>query len=230
VARALLGQLVAALAPTGVLVVGLDETIERRWGPRIAAKGLYRDAVRSSKDYFVKVSGLRWLCLMLLVPLPWADRVWALPFLTVLPPSARHDRQAGRRHKKLTDWARQMLLQLRRWLPRRAIVVVADSGYAALELLARCARLANPIAVVTRLRLTPRSTRRHRRASRAERPPAQEGGAAAHARGAHRRPGDHLTATTIANWYGEGPRAVEAASDTAVWYHGGLRRCRSAGY
>src|SRR5207247_1575183 len=110
VARVLLGLLVAAFAPAGPLVFGLDETIERRWGPRIAAKGLYRDAVRSSKDYFVKVSGLRWPCLMLLVPLPWAGRTWALPFLTILAPSERHDREAGRRHKKLTDWARQALL------------------------------------------------------------------------------------------------------------------------
>ncbi len=70
VARVLLGLLVATFAPVGPLVVGLDETIERRWGAKIAAKGLYRDAVRSSKDYFVKVSGLRWLCLMLVVPLP----------------------------------------------------------------------------------------------------------------------------------------------------------------
>ena len=48
---------------------------------------------------------------------PWAGRYWALPFLTVLAPSARYHRQRGRRHKKLTDWARQMILQLRRWLP-----------------------------------------------------------------------------------------------------------------
>src|SRR6478672_4969654 len=97
-ARVLLGLLVTTFAPIGPLVFGLDETIERRWGPQIAAKGLYRDAVRSSKDYFVKVSGLRWLCLMLLVPLPWAGRVWALPCLTILAPSERHDRARGRRH------------------------------------------------------------------------------------------------------------------------------------
>src|SRR3954449_4060831 len=87
VARVLLGLLVAAFAPEGPLVVGRDETIERRWGARIAAKGLYRDAVRASKGYFVKVSGRRWRCLMLLVPLPWAGRGWALPFLTILAPS-----------------------------------------------------------------------------------------------------------------------------------------------
>ena len=151
--RVLLGLLVAAFAPAGPILLGLDETVERRWGPQIAAKGRYRDAVRSSKGYFVKVSGLRWVCLMLLVPIPWAERTWALPFLTVLAPSERHDRERGRRHKTLTDWARQMLRQVRRWLPQRALVVVADSGYAAIALLACCARLARPVAVITRLRL-----------------------------------------------------------------------------
>jgi hypothetical protein len=152
VARALLGLLVAAFAPVGPLVFGLDETIARRWGAKIAARGLYRDAVRSSKDDFVKVRGLRWLCLLLLVPVPGTARVWALPCLTILAPAERHDREHDRRHKTRTDWARQALWQLRRWLPDRALVVVADSGYAASELLARCARLAKPITVITRLR------------------------------------------------------------------------------
>ena len=56
-------------------MLGIDETIERRWGKRIAAKGVYRDAVRSSSEFFVKCSGLRWVCLMVLVPIPWAKRV-----------------------------------------------------------------------------------------------------------------------------------------------------------
>ncbi|CAA9586831.1 hypothetical protein AVDCRST_MAG81-4002 [uncultured Synechococcales cyanobacterium] len=84
-------------------------------------------SVRSSDSYFVKTSGLRWLSLMLLVDIPWAQRVWALPFFTVLAPSQRHDQSHGHRHKTLTDWARQMLTQVRRWLPHRAIVLVADS-------------------------------------------------------------------------------------------------------
>src|SRR5205814_1085385 len=66
--RVLLGLLVAAFAPDGPVVLGVDETIERRWGAKIAARGLYRDAERSSRGSFVKVSGLRWLCLTLLVP------------------------------------------------------------------------------------------------------------------------------------------------------------------
>lgn len=104
----LLQQLVRVFAPTGVIVMGIDDTIERRWGKRIAARGIYRDAVRSSHEHFVKTSGLRWLNLMLLVPIPWTHRVWALPFLTVLAPSERYNIQHHRQHKKLTDWARQM--------------------------------------------------------------------------------------------------------------------------
>ena len=76
----LLRFLVKTFVPSGPLVIGVDETLERRWGKRIAAKGIYRDPVRSTHERFVKASGLRWGCLMLLVPVPWAGRVWALPF------------------------------------------------------------------------------------------------------------------------------------------------------
>ena len=85
-----------------------------RWGRKISARGIYRDAVRSSHSHFVKCSGLRWLSLMWLTPIPWAQRVWALPVLTVLAPSERYCREQNIRHKKLTDWARQILLLLRR--------------------------------------------------------------------------------------------------------------------
>ena len=95
-------------------VIGLDDTIERRWGTKIKARGIYRDPVRSSHGHFVKASGLRWLCVMLLAPIPWAGCVWALPFLTILAPSERYAQKQGRRHKKLTDWGRQALLQTAR--------------------------------------------------------------------------------------------------------------------
>ena len=107
--------------------------------------------MRSSHGHFVKASGLRWLSLMLLAPIPWAGRVWALPFLTALAPSERHCRERGRQRKKLNDWARQLVLQARRWLPGRDIVLVGDSGFAALELLATLAR--HEITGITRLRL-----------------------------------------------------------------------------
>src|ERR671912_2259139 len=152
-ARLLLGLLVRAFVPAGPVILGLDDTIERRRGKRITAKGIYRDPVRSSHGHFVKASGLRWLSLMLLVPVPWAGRVWALPVLTALAPSERYCRERGRAHKKLTEWGRQMVVQARRWLPGRDLVLVADSSFAALELLAAVRR---HVVVVTRLRLDAR--------------------------------------------------------------------------
>ncbi len=127
--RILLTLLVAAFAPEGVLVMGLDDTIERRRGEKIKAKGIYRDPVRSSRSHMVKASGLRWLSLMLLVDIPWASRCWALPFLTVLCPSQRYYQERGRTHQKLTERARQMLLVVKRWLPQREVVVVAERQF-----------------------------------------------------------------------------------------------------
>jgi DDE superfamily endonuclease len=144
--------LVAVCIPRGVVVFGLDDTIERRRGEQIQAKGIYRDPVRSSHAYFVKVSGLRWLCCMVLTPIAWANRVWALPFLTVLCPSERFYASRGRRHQPLTARAWQMIRLVGRWLPGRELVCVADSSFAVLELLAKVKTL--PCAsMITRLRL-----------------------------------------------------------------------------
>jgi hypothetical protein len=223
VGRVLLEVLVAAFAPTGPLLFGIDETLERRRGKRIAAKGIYRDPVRSSRSHFAKASGLRWVCLMLLVPIPWAARTWALPVLTALAPSARYDRERGRRHKTLTDWARQLLLVTRRWWPERAIVAVADSTYAALEFLAACRAWRAPVTVVTRLRLDaalydPAPPRRPGQTGRPRLKGLRQPTLAAVAAD----PDTAWTALTMAQWYGAGARAVEVASATAVWRHSGL--------
>lgn len=148
--RRLLYLLLQAFVPQGPVLMALDDTIERRRGARIAAKGIYRDPVRSSHSHFVKASGLRWLCLMLVAPIPWAGRCWALPFCSVLAPSERYYLDRKRRPNKLTDQARQLLWMVKRWLPERSIVVVADSSFAALNLLAA---VREQLCVVTRLRL-----------------------------------------------------------------------------
>jgi hypothetical protein len=115
-ASRLLRKLVVAVCiPQGVVICGLDDTIERRRGEQIKAQGIYRDPVRSSHAYFVKVSGLRWLACMVLLPLSWANRVWALPLLTVLCPSERFYEQRGRRHQTLTERAWQMIRLVGRW-------------------------------------------------------------------------------------------------------------------
>jgi hypothetical protein len=134
--RVVLGLLVHLfVAGNEPVILGLDETIERRRGRKIAARGVYRDPVRSSKEFFVKTTGLRWMSMMLLTPIPWAQRVWALPFLTVLAPSERYHEERNLRHKTITDWAWQMLLQVGRWMPGRCLVVVTDGTYAVLEFL-----------------------------------------------------------------------------------------------
>jgi hypothetical protein len=223
VGRVLMGLLGAAFVPAGPVVVGIDETLERRRGKRIAAKGIYRDPVRSSHRHFVKASGLRWVCLMLLVPIPWAAHTWALPILTALAPSARHDAVRGRRHKTLTDWARQLLLVVRRWWPERAIVAVADSTYAALAFLAACRAWRDPVTVVTRLRLDaalydPAPPRRPGQTGRPRLKGPRQPTLAAVAADPHTTWID----LTVAHWYGTGARTVEVASATAVWYHSGL--------
>ena len=219
--RLLLRLLVAVFIPSGVVVFGLDDTIERRRGDHITAKGIYRDPVRSSHAHVVKASGLRWLGCMLLTPIAWANRVWALPFLTVLCPSERFYAQRGRRHHTLLERAWQIIRIVRRWLPGREIVFVADSSFAALEWLALVARLPR-VSVITRLRLD---------AALYDPPPQRAPGTKGRPRlKGKRRPtleavlADEKTpwsTLTIDNWYGEGPREVDIATDTAVWYHAG---------
>jgi hypothetical protein len=223
--RVLLGLLIKTfLAEGNPLVIGLDETLERRWGAKIAAKGIYRDPVCSSHGHFAKVSGLRWVCLMLLVPVPWASRVWALPFLSVLAPSERYAQERGKPHKKITDWARQMLLLVRRWWPEREIVAVADSSYACIRLLAACRRfLPKPVTFVTRLRLDaalyePAPPRKPKQIGR----PRLKGKRLSTLAAAADAPSTIWTPVAVANWYGKGERTVEVASATAVWYHTGL--------
>jgi DDE superfamily endonuclease len=219
-ARLLLRLLVETFVPTGPVLLGVDDSIERRRGKQISAKGIYRDPVRSSRSFFVKTSGLRWLSLMLLSPMPWAGRVWALPFLTVLAPSQRYCQERGLRHKTLTDWARQIALQARRWLPGREIVLLGDSSFAVLDLLAALIR--HSVIGVTRLRLDA--------ALYKPAPPRQPG-----TKGRSRKKGDRLpslaqvltdTTTswrpiTVRNWYGTPERCLEFCSQTAVWFHSG---------
>jgi hypothetical protein len=222
--RVLLSLLVKTFLADGPLVIGVDETLERRWGKKIAAKGVYRDPVRSTQERFVKSSGLRWVCLMLLVPVPWARRVWALPFLSILAPSERYAADRGKRHKKITDWARQVLLLVRRWWPEREIVAVADCAYASLQLLASCQRfLPRPVTFITRLRLDaalydPAPPRRAGQIGR----PRLKGERLPNLSLVAENPSTVWAPATVEDWYGSGERTVEVASATAVWYSTGL--------
>ena len=233
----LLDLLQEAFVPAGQpLVFGLDKTIERRWGRKLTARAIYRDAARSSHECFQKTSGLRWMSVHLLAVVPWAKRVWALPFLSALCPSERYAcfREHGRRHKPLTERARGLIGQVCRWLPEKPIIFVTDGGYAALELLDWCVRVSrkrtieHPLATlsfITRLRLdaslyqpAPKQTTKAKNGRprlKGERLPTLE-----------QRLKNRRTKWQKATlpWYGVAgtQREIEYASATAIWYHSGM--------
>jgi DDE superfamily endonuclease len=222
-ARLLLGTLVQRFAADGAVLFGIDETLERRQGEKIAARGVYRDAARSSRAYLNKTGGLRWVSLMLLAWIPWAQRVWALPFLTALAPSERYHQERGLRHKTLADWARQLILQVRRWLPDRLLVGVADSSYAVLTLLDACRRMRPAVVFITRLRLDaalyePAPPRKPGQVGR----PRVKGKRLPTLEQVLKRPQTRWQKVTVPRWYSQGERGVEVVTGTAVWYHSGL--------
>lgn len=217
-AQTLLKLLIKTFTQEGdPLVFGIDPTLERRWGRKIAARAIYRDPVRSSDSHFVKASGLRWISLMLLTPIPWAERIWALPVMTALSPSERYYQARGRRPQTLLERSEQMLTVLRRWLPQRILVVVGDSAYAALDFLGAMQRL--KVTFVTRLRLD---------AALYEAAPPYSG------KGRPRKKGQRLPTlaqvlqdantvwTTISlAWYDGQVRDMQITSACAVWFHFG---------
>ena len=153
-AQILLGLLVPCLPPGWPIVIAVDETLERRKGARIAAKGMYRDAVRSSQSKVVTCLGLHWICMALIVPVPWSKRPWALPFLTLLAPSERANHAAGKRHRTVIDWTIVMVRLVARWLGRRRWILLGDGGYSCVHLGWEC--LKAQATLITRLRLDAR--------------------------------------------------------------------------
>ena len=217
-ARVLLKLVVETFTQAGeVLVFGIDPTIERRWGRKIAARGIYRDGVRSSDSHFVKVSGLGWIGRMLLTRIPWAQRIWALPIMTALAPSERFYQQRGRQPQTMLQRSVQMLTLLRRWLPAQVLVVVGDSAYAALDFLSAVWRLR--VTFVTRLRLdaalyepAPPYSGKGRPRKKGNRLPTL-----AHVLTAP----DTLWTTSSVPWYDGQVRELQLASACAVWFHVG---------
>ncbi len=224
VSQILLGLLVAVFVVANVpVVIGADETLERRKGKKIKAKGVFRDAVRSSRKYVVKTFGLRWISLMLLVSVPWSSRVWALPFLTVLAPSEKSNRAQGKRHKTSIDWVMQMIRQVRRWLPTRQLVLVVDGGLIALKLGHLCRNFANPVILVSPLRLDAQlynwpgvqpKSKPGKKPEKGTRQPALK-----------QRLQDPQTSwrTISTTWYGGIKRTLEITTGTALWHTSGQK-------
>ena len=217
--RILLGLLITGLLPPGApIILGADDTVERRSGRKIAAKGCYRDAVRSTKKHVIRCFGLKWVSMMLLVPVPWSRRVWALPFLTALCwPAEKHGR---RRHKTSIDWVRQMMQQVRRWLPARQLVLVVDGGFAAVSLALACIK--SQVIMVSRLRWN--AALYHRPGPQ---PPGKRGRKPLKGKRQRSLQGWAERADTPweaveVDWYGGQRKALWVFSHTALWHTPGL--------
>jgi hypothetical protein len=197
------------------MLLGLLVTlVERRSGRQIMAKGCYRDAVRSTKTHVIRGFGLKWVSLMLVVPVPWSRRVWALPFLTALCWPA--EKSTRRRHTTSVDWVRQMMQQVRRWLPGRRLVLVVDGGFAAVSL--ALARVKNHVTMVSRLRWDaalyhppePQPTGKHG-------PKPLKGKRQRRLQGWAER-SDTPWETLEVTWYGGQRKQLWVFSRTALWY------------
>jgi DDE superfamily endonuclease len=217
VGRRLLHLLVRTFVVAGGdLTFVIDETLERRWGPRIRMRGHYRDPLASSRQRSVATSGLRWIVLTLVITPPWAQRAWALPVLSVPAPTPEVSQRLGRRHKTVPHWARQMMLVVRRWLPGVEITLIGDQAYSVHELGGACARRGVRLGAPLRMDA----------ALYAPAPPREPG-----TNGRPRVKGERLprldqvlnNAQTSwqrvhVRWYHGRRRQLEVTSGTAVWY------------
>ena len=215
-AKIMLGLLIKLIPDAWPILIAVDETLERRKGKKIKAKGVYRDAVRSSQSKVVTSFGLKWQCMALIVPLPWCKRPWALPFLSVLAPSKKSNEAAGCRHKTSLDWTRQMVILINRWL-KRQWVLVGDGAYACMDLALTCIKL--NVTLISRLRLdaqlfefpVPKNKQLGRKPIKGKRIQLKE------------ILGDpeQIWQTDTVNWYGGETRQIEYITFICLWYHAG---------
>ena len=217
--RMLLGLLITLLVPPGAtIVLGADDTVERRSGRKIRAKGCYRDAVRSSHTHVIRCFGLKWVSMMLLVPVPWSRRVWALPFLTALCWPAQPSKR--RRHKTSVDWVRHMMKQVRRWLPGRLLVLVVDGGFAAVSLALACVK--HHVTMVSRLRWDAALYHLPAPQPPGKRRPKPTKGKRQRSLQSWAERADTPWETVEVVWYGGQLKTLWVFSRTALWYTPGL--------
>jgi hypothetical protein len=204
----------------GTLELVIDETLERRWGPKISKRGHYRDSALSSRKRAVSSPGLRWIVMAVVVTLPWTKHRCALPFLCVLATTPEVSATLGKRHKTVGMWARQMVKLVRRWFPTLPITLLGDTAYSILELGLQCQE--QQVTLITPFHLD---------AALHEPPPTRD----AHTIGRPRVVGQRLPSleevlsdpTTTwqrltLDWYGQGERPLEICTGTALWYRAGF--------
>lgn len=223
VSKILLSLLVRVFVPAGgVLLIAVDEHLERRWGRKIKYKGVFRDPIRSTVKRVSYALGIRWIVLALVVWTPWSERQWALPFLVfpALAPQTNH--KLAKRHRTVVEWTCFLIDKVRRWYPDRQLVLVGDGSYAAVPLVQRCQRFKIPVKLVSRLRLDavlhdppgpqpkdkpgPKPKKGARQASLAER----------------LHDPNIVWYNLLIPWYGGKTKPIQFATGCSLWYRRGL--------
>jgi hypothetical protein len=229
--RLLLLLLLRTLPPGAPIRIVVDDTLERREGPHVPYKGLFRDPVRSTAHRKVFSWGIRWLCLCLLVPVPWSRRQWALPFLTVPLLAAHTARKRGHRHQSRIPWTQWLLRQVHSWCraaaPERELLLLGDGDFAAVALVRTVQQRAgvpldgthpHRVRLVARLRLDARLYDPPGPLPKGKRGPKPKKGARQPRLDERLVDPDTPWEVLKVAWYGGGERAVEAATGVSLWH------------
>jgi hypothetical protein len=217
----LLASLVISTIPLDQSVVCVvDDTTTRRWGKRVYGKACHRDPVRSTRKKVVYCWGHKWVVLAVLVPMPFTDRLWALPVLPLLYRPEEQEAAEGKRHNTCIDWARKGSAFLLRKFPTRHFILIGDGGYSSLVFALWCSQLKDRITLVSRF---------YKDAALYAPPPCKEG-----QRGRPPKKGERLlspqeeanrtdavwTSEEVA-WYNQTTKEIQYIWKEALWYQRG---------
>jgi hypothetical protein len=223
VSKILLSLLVRVFVPAGgVLLIAVDEHLERRWGPKIKYKGVFRDPIRSTLKRVSYAVGIRWIVLALVVWTPWSRRQWSLPFLAFPALSPKTSQKLGKRHRTVVEWTCFLIDKVRRWYPDRQMALVGDGSYAAVVLVQRCQRFKVPVKLVSRLRLDAVLHDRPGRQAKGKPGPKPKKGARQPSLAERLNDPHTVWQLLIVPWYGGETKLIEFATGCSLWYRRGL--------
>jgi hypothetical protein len=221
--KLLLSLLIKSCLPPGAaLVLLIDDTLERRRGPKIKYKGWFRDPIRSTVKRVSTSLGIRWLCVALAVQVPWSKRPWALPFILIPTLAPGVSQKLGKPHRSLVGWAVYLVVKIRRWQPDRSIILVGDGAFAAMPLLQRCQRQGVKVTLVARMRFDavlhqPPGPQPHQKRG----PKPKKGSRLPNLQAVLDDPTTPWTKQEV-HWYGGQRQTVEIATGQCLWYRRGL--------
>jgi hypothetical protein len=228
-ARVLFALILGLLPRDSMIELAVDDTLVRRYGPRVVGVGMHHDTVRSSHGYHAVTPGHKWVVVSVVVPLPFGQYAVALPILSALystQKQARRNRQKRlyRRHRTVQELALLLVRILVRWAPERSFRVLADGAYATHELTAAFNgasryKALRGVRLVSRFRLD---------AATWADPPAYSGRGRPRVRGQRLPTPEQVGADPSARWkrmtvqwYGAARKVVSICSREGLWYKSG---------